>query len=205
VVVADFRLEALPFEVKKIIEKYASQAASLPLIENPQESLSTHTAKQLEQTILTYLKGRDWPLPTLNEFHTVHEFNELLAWVLIHGRKPNHFTLSIHLLDQFTDLADFNQFIEGELKLPLNHEGGTIKGGREAGIAQSSTIGNLETIQLADGSIHLPSGFIEFVWRYPSEEKNEQPALWSDYFTGFVAQHADNVIESLYVNKESVV
>ncbi len=204
IVVADFRLDRLPPAIKNIIEKYSQQASRLPmekimywlkqLPEQPQ------LATLLEQSILTYLNGRDWPLPTVNEFYTVHEFNELLAWVLVHGRKPNHFTLSIHLLDSFSNLSEFNQFIESELKLPLNHEGGIIKGGLDAGIAQSSTIGNMETIQLADGTIQLPGRFIEFVWRYP-RNTCEKPILWNDFFTGFVAQHADNVIESLYVTE----
>jgi hypothetical protein len=138
----------------------------------------------------------------VKEFTAVHEFNELLGWVLIFGRKPNHFTLSIHLLDYFENLNDFIQFITDEVKLTLNKEGGLIKGGKTVGIAQGSTQGQSLTVSLLDGNITIPTGFVEFVWRYPHASlpsNPHKPRLWRDYFTGFVAQHADHVIESLYV------
>lgn len=207
VVIADFRLDALPENIKSIITKYANMAKPLPseAIQYWLAHLSTEkqAPTQLEQTILTYLSGRDWPLPTIKEFQTVHQFNELLAWVLVNGRKPNHFTLSIHLLGKFANLGEFNQFIEKELRLPLNYEGGVIKGGPEAGIAQSSTVGETETVRLADGEVLLPSCFTEFVWRYPRTTRNVSPFLWQDYFTGFIAKHADNVIESLYLGEKN--
>jgi hypothetical protein len=36
-----------------------------------------------------------------------------------------------------------------------------------------------------------------FVWRHP--KKAGKVALWHDYFTGFVADNADRVVESLYL------
>lgn len=203
VVVADFRLEAMPKEISTIIQRYSNQILPPPIdainvlikrIAAGDESAMTPCS----QLILKYFAGRDWSLPTVHDFHTVREFNELLAWVLIFGRRPNHFTLSIHLLDHFPDLNTFNQFVEEEVKLSLNQEGGALKGGVSAGIAQSSTVGMSQSIQLADGNITIPLGFIEFVWRYPNRENLHDPQLWGDYFTGFIAQHANRVIESLY-------
>jgi len=205
VVVADFRLDEMPPTIKKIIEKYSHQAPPAPLaqIHHLVSKGDEQSTKQLSDIIIHYLAGRDWPLPTCSEFYTVQEFNELLAWVLVFGRKPNHFTLSVHLLSYFTDLAEFHRLVEDDLRLQLNHEGGVMKGGRAAGIAQGSTAGTLERVTLADGDIKLPTGFVEFVWRYPRDETCEQPVMWNDYFTGFVAEHADNVIESLYVNESA--
>jgi hypothetical protein len=205
VVVADFRLDAMPVEIKKIIEKYSKQSqisalAHVQKLAQRASSGDTDAARQCADTIMHYLRGRDWPLPTSAEFHRVREFNELLAWVLIFGRRPNHFTLSIHLLDHFTDLADFHRFIEEEVQLPLNSEGGAIKGGAAAGMAQGSTAGISQTVKLADGTIDLPTGFVEFVWRYPGSPDCQQPLRWDDYFTGFIAHHADRVIESLYTD-----
>lgn len=196
VVVADFRLDEMALEVKKIIEKYAARTMTSPLA--PIKQLAkTDSATDITKYICDYLKaGRDWPLPTVHDFLTVQSFNELLAWVLVFGRIPNHFTLSVHLLPGFNDLADFNRFIEQELRLPLNPDGGFIKGKKESGIAQSSTKGALRKIQLSDGEVLLPMDFTEFVWRYPTSSST--PVMWHDYFTGFVAQHADYVIESLY-------
>lgn len=197
VVVADFRLEELPPEIKIIIEKYARLASPPPLanIATLAAKNDALSASQLVHIFTRYLTGRDWPLPTVNEFQTVHDFNELLAWVLVFGRRPNHFTFSIHLLPPFKNLIEFHQFVECELQLTLNKDGGVIKGNESAGIAQGSTAGIREKIALDDGTVELPTSFVEFVWRFPV---CEQPSLWNDYFTGFIAQHADRVIESLY-------
>lgn len=201
-VVADFCLEALPDEIKKIIEKYALQIQPFPLeylkqlvnkIENGGKAAFIDCFKLLRD----YFSGRDWELPSIKDFSTVNEFNELLAWVLVFGRKPNHFTLSIHLMEDFSELADFHRLIEKQSGLHLNQEGGLIKGGKTSGIAQSSTKGSVQQIKLADGDIFIPGGFVEFIWRYAKKEKIK-PVLWDDYFTGFIARHADSVIESLY-------
>lgn len=198
VVVADFRLHEMPRNVREIIEKYAAQTAESPLVEIKQLVAKRDAeVAAVSQRICDYLTtGRDWPLPTVSDFLTVQTFNELLAWVLVFGRKPNHFTVSVHLLPGFTDLAEFNRFIEQDMRLPLNPDGGFIKGKKESGIAQSSTKGVLRKIKLADGEVELPTDFTEFVWRYPVSSST--PVKWDDYFTGFVAQHADYVIESLY-------
>lgn len=203
VVVADFRLDELPIEIRKIIVKYAQQARPSPVVDIQKLAdralLNDKTAaKQVVEIMTRYLAGKDWPLPTQTEWLTVKEFNELLAWVLIFGRKPNHFTLAVHLLSPFAGLLEFHQFIERDLQLSFNHRGGMIKGGEAVGIAQSSTINSLQTIQLADGQIDSPTGFVEFVWRFPHNTA-QQPLLWKDYFTGFIAQQANRVIESLYI------
>ncbi|OGT56075.1 MAG: hypothetical protein A3F14_00525 [Gammaproteobacteria bacterium RIFCSPHIGHO2_12_FULL_43_28] len=210
VVIADFRLQELPTDVRNIILQYASLATPLSLThikELAQQATQSDEAAAetlIEQT-LHYLTGRDWPLPTVAEFKTVQAFNELLAWVLVFGRRPNHFTLSVHLYEQFSCLLDFNHFIEHDMQLTLNNEGGHIKGNEANGIAQSSTEGEVKTIELADGTINLPTGFVEFVWRYQNKERTQQTlpeTHWDDYFTGFVAAHANHVIESLYVNEQ---
>lgn len=202
VVIADFRLEEMPLEIKKIIEKYAYQASNLSMTHLQKLfQLALQGDKKayqiLAQTILQYLSGRDWPLPTTKEFCVVQEWNELLAWVLMFGRKPNHFTLSIHLLEHFNDLKHFLSFIENEVKLPINIQGGMIKGNKGLGIEQAATQGRKKIIATSDSNISLPTDFVEFVWRYALSEKRK-PVLWQDYFTGFVAVHANHVIESLY-------
>lgn len=207
VVVADFRLDELPLEIRKIVEKYSQKSTPAPLekinylAKRVKQDNDADAAQQLSDLVLNYLAGRDWPLPTCQEFYSVQKFNELIAWVLIFGRRANHFTLALHHLPQFSDMNEFNQFIENELQLKLNDEGGKIKGGMLAKLAQSSTIDTLQIIQLSDGTIELPTGFVEFVWRYP-HDVSRQPILWNDYFTSFIAQHANHVIESLYLNEK---
>lgn len=210
IVVADFRLEEMPAAVSTIIEKYANQTRGiawdmllpqLNAIELGNDEAMRVASKYLE----SYFMGRDWPLPTFEEFATVHAFNELLAWVLIFGRRPNHFTFSIHLLDMFPDLESFNLFIEKDLGLALNLDSGRIKGGDKVGIAQSATIERKEKIQLEGGEIELPTTFVEFVWRYPATNTMSTPAKWGEYFTGFIPQLADQIIQSLYVGEGTEV
>ena len=202
IVVADFRREALAPEVLKIIDHYA--AFSKPLDNDRltflQEGILQHdetAANEMIALMMNYLKGRDWPLPTVNEYEMVKSHNELLAWVLVRGRQVNHFAWAIHLSKCFSSLEAFNSFLSSSLKIPLNEKGGLIKGRASQGIKQSSTLAAVKWLKLADGMIDLPDRFIEFVWRYPKQEGESM--LWEDYFTGFIADNADRVVESLFL------
>jgi hypothetical protein len=204
VVTADFRLNAMPPAISLIIEKYAHLASqtTIPKLKALHQQIlagEAHAQALFISTLCDYFTGRDWPLPTVDEFHTVQRFNELLAWVLIFGRRPNHFTISVHLLDQFETLEKFNHFVEHDLSLQLNTEGGVIKGSAELGLQQSSTVGVTQTVKVADGEISLPTGFAEFIFRFPNKACVTTPRLWQEYFTGFIAQNANHVIESLYM------
>lgn len=207
IVIADFRLHEMPEEVRSIISKYANMTAGLNW-DFLTTSLNDIASSDLHEKILSYLQtyfaGRDWPLPNFREFSIVHEFNELLAWVLIFGRRPNHFTLAIHLLGLFPDLESFNTFIEHDLEMKLNQDGGKIKGGNKVGIAQSATVERKEKIVLEGGEIELPATFVEFVWRYPVANTHNLPTQWGDYFTNFIPQHADQIIQSLYVGEKMI-
>ncbi|BBB14913.1 uncharacterized protein RVIR1_03990 [Candidatus Rickettsiella viridis] len=206
VVVADFRREALVPEVRKIIDAYACQSKPLDI-----EYLSRLKKRLLSQDetavyellnfVTHYLRGRDWPLPTVKEFTTVKNNNELLAWVLVMGRQVNHFGWAIHLSKKFKSLSLFNQFVSQTLGIGLNANGGLIKGQIEKGIEQSSSAAIVKSIQLADGAVDLSDRFIEFVWRYPIIPMNEKPCFAKDYFSGFIANQADSVVESLYLNR----
>lgn len=203
IVLADFRLEEMPLEVKKIIEKYAATITHTPLTTIQQLAGKTYlgdnaAAQQLSQLLTTCFTGRSWTTPTVNDFNTVHEFNELLAWALVFGRIPNHYTISVHLLKHYNSLADFNQQISHALQLPMNQQGGNlIKGNPELGLIQSASLGKTISLQLADGVIQIAEPFMEFIWRYPKSDATEAH-WWRDYHTGFIAQYADKVIESLY-------
>lgn len=202
IVVADFRREALAPEVLTIIDHYAGFARALDIdylqvlhrrtLEQDEEA-----ACELSRCILYYLQSRDWPLPTLQEYEIVKSQNELLAWVLVMGRQVNHFAWAIHLSPCFSQLTLFNQLLSATLNIPLNQKGGLIKGNANIGIEQSATKPVIKSIQLADGMINLPDRFIEFVWRHP--KKAGETRRWHDYFTGFVADNADRVVESLYL------
>ncbi len=202
IVVADFRREALAPKVLKIIDYYAGFAQALNIDQLKflhQRTLQQdkNAAAELSYFILKYLQTRDWPLPTIKEYEIVKRQNELLAWVLVMGRQVNHFAWSIHLSKTFYQLKHFNNFLNSTLTISLNQKGGVIKGDRNKGIEQSSTQATITSVKLADGEIELADRFIEFVWRFP--KKTAHKRLWQDYFTGFVADNADHVVESLYL------
>lgn len=202
IVVADFRREALAPEILKISDYYAGFAQALN--RDQLEFLHRRTLQQdksaaadLCRVILNYLQTRDWPLPTVKEYESVKNHNELLAWVLVMGRQVNHFAWAIHLSKGFTQLKLFNELLNSTLNIALNKKGGVIKGDINRGIEQSSTQPAIKPVRLADGLIDLPDRFIEFVWRYPKKAGGNR--LWHDYFTGFIADNADRVVESLYL------
>lgn len=201
IVVADFRREELAPEVLKIIDHYAGFAQALDndqlkILHQRTLQQDEKAASELSRFILNYLQSRDWPLPTVKEYEIVKSHNELLAWVLVMGRQVNHFAWAIHLSKSFSQLKIFNQFLNSSLNISLNQKGGLIKGNINKGIEQSSTQPAIKSIKLADGVIALSDRFIEFVWRYP--KKVGENRRWHDYFTGFVADNADRVVESLY-------
>lgn len=206
IVVADFRREALSPKILEIIDYYAGFAPALEV--NQLKFLHQRTvqqdenaADQLSHFILNYLQTRDWPLPTVKEYEIVKSQNELLAWVLVMGRHVNHFAWSIHLSKKFRHLSHFNDILNSQLMISLNQKGGVIKGNRTKGIEQSSTQASIRPVELADGQINLADRFIEFVWRFPKKAGDNR--FWDDYFTGFVADNARHVVESLYLLSES--
>lgn len=202
VVLADFRMDELPLSIQNIISKYSIQIKPSPLKEieilakKIQEG-SLESFHHLVQLLKEYLNKREWSLPTVADFEAVNEVNELLAWTLVFGRMPNHFTFQIHRIAPFVSLSEFNQYIMNNLHIKLNCSEGVIKGSEQAGLEQSSTLGEMIEVTLADGVVSIPNRFVEFIWRYPIQP-NQKPQYWKDYFNDFVATHANGVIESLY-------
>ena len=80
----------------------------------------------------------------------------------------------------------------------FNNTEGLIKGSKECGIEQISTVGNKIALQLADGAIDIAGSFVEFVWRHPV---NSPARLWKDFYTDFIPENANHVIESLYAKQ----
>lgn len=199
IVIADFRLDELPQSIRDIVYSLSMQAPPFPrknlhaLIKNIQHS---HQQTVLLQILDHYFKEPSWLPISLKDYHAVFEFNELLAWVCVFGRQPNHITFAIHLLSAFENFNNFlNAFLKN-LNLPLNEEGGLIKGNAIIGLEQSSTCGTPQTVHLPGGTVELPRGFVEFVWRH-ALDKTSLPQYGQDYFRGFIAEQADHVIKSL--------
>lgn len=204
IVLADFCLADMHPIVQKIILKYARQAPAI-------DWRYFHTLcgavfrgdftaeTKLVDFIYTYCQQRPWALPTLKEYLTVKEHNELLAWVLVFGRCVNHFGINVRFLKNATSLESFSSFMQEKLSVKFNTRQGLIKGNADKFIAQSATEGEIMPVFLHNSQIFLARAFIEFVWRAPNNGNSKiQPIQWRDYFTGFIAEQADSVIESVF-------
>ncbi len=198
IVLADFRMDLLPKNIQEIVNKYIEQAPEFNF-KKLDEFIASGDEENANLLIKKFLLGRAWPTPTVSEYSVVKEHNQLLAWVLLFGRKVNHFGVNITFEKQYTDLWDFNSYIKNLNYAELNSLEGEVKGGAHQGIAQSSTRGQSVVINASDGEVEANNSFMEFVWRYPV---TSNPQFWNDYFTGFVSENANKVIESLYDDKE---
>ena len=204
IVVSDFRIQDLSFPIRSIIAKYAEQGTPPPLATikslvnrcNQGDEVGAHL---LVETVLQFLKTRSYPLPTKKDFDVVRHENELLAWTLIFAKQVNHFAIAGHALKTLASITELNDFVVSQCNLNLNYQGGSsVKGGPEKGMAQSAIVAEKTVITLEDGPVILPSMYIEFAWRFPQIKSVNRPALWGDYFTGFITESASKVIESVY-------
>lgn len=202
IVIADFNPNDIDTKIGNIILKYTSKIAPFPfplfhrLCGETYRGLQT-SAEQLIKLILSFIDKPAEILPTYQEYGVIKEYNELLAWALVFGRKINHFGINVEFLEDYANLEAFNHMMTHTLHLPLNQKEGLIKGDAYHAIAQSSTEGELMEIQLQDKKITLQGPFMEFVWR--ASRGNSK--MWTDYFTGFIGQQATKVVESVYTKK----
>ncbi len=130
--------------------------------------------------------GRSWKV-------TTQDYNELLkesdyaAWVSAFGYRPNHFTVFMNALKNFSELADLNEYLKAN-GFKLNSSGGEIKGSKEVCLEQSSTLANNIEVSFNDAKLTIPACYYEFAKRYPMKDGN--------LYQGFVAASADKIFES---------
>lgn len=131
-------------------------------------------------------QGRPW---RVNQEHylTLAQESEYAAWVAAHGFGANHFTVSVNHLAGFLDLEQVNDFLVWH-NFEMNHAGGDIKGSKEVGLQQSSTLADKVKVEFIDGELEIPGGFYEFAKRFEKED--------GDLYQGFVTASADKIFES---------
>ncbi|MEX1057279.1 MAG: DUF1338 domain-containing protein [Natronospirillum sp.] len=136
-----------------------------------------------------FYRGVLWHLPTSAEYERLAEVSEYASWLSVMGMRANHFTIAVHKLNSFADLAAINQFVKDDVQLPLNIAGGEIKGTPEVYLTQASTLADRTDITFSDGiTLDVPTCFYEFAQRYPMADGQLYP--------GFVAASADRIFES---------
>ena len=113
--------------------------------------------------------------------------SEYASWVYAYGFRPNHFTVSINHLKNFTEIKRLNDFIKMN-NFRLNAAGGEVKGTPAELLEQSSTMAGEIQIQFGDGVYPIPGCYYEFAKRYPM--------LNGRLYQGFIAKSADKIFES---------
>jgi hypothetical protein len=113
--------------------------------------------------------------------------SDYAAWVAAFGYRPNHFTILINALKNFTDITDLNNFLKTN-GFKLNASGGEVKGSKEVFLEQSSTLANNIKVDFIDGKLDIPACYFEFAKRYPLPN--------GKLYKGFVANSADKIFES---------
>lgn len=130
--------------------------------------------------------GRHWKLERATYQRLAAE-SEYAAWVAAFGLCANHFTVSVNHLVSFSGLPDLNDFLV-DRGFRLNQAGGAIKGSPSQLLEQSSTLADEIEVGLAEGSLRVPSCYVEFARRYPGPD--------GVLFQGFVPSSADRIFES---------
>ncbi|MBV1911302.1 MAG: DUF1338 domain-containing protein [Kangiellaceae bacterium] len=192
-------MESYQFEQKKLRAKHY-QHPTMPLvfiseliIEEFSSELQSivrqlvHQIQPAEVNATHFLySGRPWELSS-NIYNRLLEESEYAAWVAAFGYRPNHFTVSINHLDQFSTIQEVNLFLK-ENGFKLNTSGGEVKGSEVDFLEQSSTIANSTNVEFVDMTLSIPSCFYEFALRHPTSS--------GEIFKGFVASSADKIFES---------
>ena len=130
--------------------------------------------------------GRPWKVTT-KTYNDLMKESDYAAWVAAFGYRPNHFTVFINELKNFSDITVLNDYLKAQ-GFKLNASGGEVKGSKEVCLEQSSTLANNIEVTFDDGKLTIPACYYEFAKRYPL--KNGQ------LYQGFVASSADKIFES---------
>jgi hypothetical protein len=130
--------------------------------------------------------GRRWGLDRAT-YEALRAESEYAAWLAAFGFRANHFTVLVNALESFDSLEAIDAFLEDN-GLALNRVGGTIKGGPEVYLEQSSTLADSIEVELSGGIIEIPSCYVELARRYPLPD--------GKLFSGFIADSADKIFES---------
>lgn len=169
VFISELAVEAFSSELQAIVRQLATQCLF----------------KNVNRPEFLY-SGRPWNLSSA-VYKRLLEESEYAAWVAAFGFRPNHFTVSINHLSQFSNIQQVNQFLKHN-GIALNEAGGEIKGTPDSFLEQSSTMANSVSVDFIDTSLVIPSCFYEFALRHNTAN--------GELFNGFIASSADKIFES---------
>ncbi len=132
-----------------------------------------------------FLKRKNW-IPSFSIYEKLLKESEYAAWLYAWGYRSNHFTVSLNGLSKFNSIEQINAFLKNN-QIQLNSSGGEVKGSKEQGLVQSSTMADQYSMEFLEGKQTIPSCYYEFAKRYE---------LDGAIYTGFVPASADKIFES---------
>ena len=124
---------------------------------------------------------------SLSQYESLLNESDYGAWMGAIGYRPNHFTVLVNNLKEYSDIRTLNDFLKSK-GFKLNSSGGEIKGGPDVLLEQSSTVANRVEVKFTDGKKEIPSCYFEFAKRYPLDS--------GELYQGFIAKSADKIFES---------
>ena len=157
-----------------------------PALNNLVKGLIDQVPKNEELGFDFVSSGRPWKV-SIQDYQELMKESDYAAWVAAFGYRPNHFTLFINALKNFSDISYLNDYLKNK-GFKLNSSGGEIKGSQEVFLEQSSTLANNIEVTFLDGKLNIPACYYEFAKRYPLKNGN--------LYQGFVATSADKIFES---------
>ena len=194
--ISELKVDELSNKSKEIIYQYTNQVKK-----DPVDELNLNNVNE----VINFLSKPLWSLPSLKHFKNLSDESEYASWVIYNRYYLNHYTISVHELNEsYSTLKKFNKFLE-KLDIKLNNSGGIIKESKDGLLLQSSTIANKVKAEFLNNKTSLISGsYVEFAERKVLPEfkniiiKNIRSKHRRD---GFEASNADKIFESTFIKQ----
>lgn len=136
-----------------------------------------------------FTDGRLWEIPSYGDYQLLADESEYAAWMSVWGLRANHFTIYVNELVRYGELEKVVDLIQQHGYL-LNEQGGIIKGTKDVGLIQASTLADRVDVLFSDGTKQaIPSCYYEFAQRFE---------VGGELYKGFVTSSADKIFESTH-------
>jgi hypothetical protein len=144
-------------------------------------------AQPIADSLEFLYSGRTWDLISYQDFKQLAQESEYAAWLMVMGFHANHFTISLNHLTSYSTWPEFLSLIHS-LNIPLNKDGGIIKGTPDIYLEQASTLADEIEVNFSDGIHRIKTCFYEFAKRFLDAEGN--------LYQGFVTNNANQIFSS---------
>ena len=190
--ISELRVQDLSHKSQELIHHFTHKITT-----DPVDAMDLDNASEVG----TFFHRPLWNLPTLEQYETLAAESEYAAWVIYNRYYLNHYTISVHQLEQYNTLKKFNAFLE-EIGIVLNTSGGKIKVSPDGLLRQSSSVAKMISAEFACGSSQeIPGSYVEFAERLPLPQHAhlETYQLTRKHRReGFEAGNADKIFESTF-------